>query len=369
MDPMGSWHDVQGNRTGPLRDTGIPEHVMNYAFMDMYDAIPCGKPYHNKLIYDATTLQERSAKRRNFYASMQYIKKYPTYHDMLGTLGISAGTFNEQVKPTIYALSHCMDYADENVRFWEWNHTELLQERVLWTNDGFPVEVDGSSDQFVAGQNHSGKYKTQVVKGDLAISLAGHPLHMNFGHFGTVHDDPLWELNPFRKCIRQWEYGLGDKAYVGCPEMLTEFKGANLSPDEKEFNICLQHYRGRNEHLVSELKQSRAALNVKWRGSYSLLKAVANISFNMMALTERMRGSRYHCYGSWPVCHDQHTTPHHTTPHRTTPHCTAPHCTTPHRTTPHRTAPHRTTPHRTTPHQTAPHRTTPKKKKKKNDVR
>ena len=199
MDPMGSWHDVQGNRTGPLRDTGIPEHVMNYAFMDMYDAIPCGKPYHNKLIYDATTLQERSAKRRNFYASMQYIKKYPTYHDMLGTLGISAGTFNEQVKPTIYALSHCMDYADENVRFWEWNHTELLQERVLWTNDGFPVEVDGSSDQFVAGQNHSGKYKTQVVKGDLAISLAGHPLHMNFGHFGTVHDDPLWSMG--LKCV------------------------------------------------------------------------------------------------------------------------------------------------------------------------
>ena len=207
-----------------------------------------------------------------------------------------------QVKPTIYALSHCMDYADENLRFWEYNHTEHFQERVLWTNDGLPVEVCGSNDQFVAGKNHSGKYKTQVVKGDLTISLVGHPLYLNFGHFGTIHDDPLWGLNPFRGMVRPWEYGLGDKAYVGCPEMLTEIKGPNLTGDAREWNTCLQHYRARNEHLVSELKNSRSALSSKWRNSYSLLKAVAKISFNMMALTERMRGPRYKCYGPWPVC-------------------------------------------------------------------
>ena len=36
----------------------------------------------------------------------------------------------------------------------------------------------------------------------------------------------------------------------------------------------IQHYRGRNEHLMAELKQSRAAINSRWRGSYSLLAAV-----------------------------------------------------------------------------------------------
>merc|ERR1711924_505235 len=124
----------------------------------------------------------------------------------------------------------------------------------------------------------------------------------NFGIHGTVHDDPMWKVNPFRKLLRPWEYGIGDKAYMGCPEILTEFKGSNLSPDQKEWNIGLQHVRGRNEHLVAEFKNSRDTLNGKWRSSYSLLKATAKISFNMMALTERMRGPRYKCYGPWPVC-------------------------------------------------------------------
>jgi hypothetical protein len=132
-DIMGSWHGVQGNRSGPRRDCGYDAHVMNYALMDMWDAVPSGNLYHKKLIYDAHTVAQRDAKRRNFYGAMQYIKKYPKYNEMEGTMGVSAGLFNEQIKPTIYALSHCMDYADENLRFWEYNHTEHLQVRVLWS--------------------------------------------------------------------------------------------------------------------------------------------------------------------------------------------------------------------------------------------
>jgi hypothetical protein len=105
QDVMGSWQGVQGNRSGPLRDTGIPQHVMNYSFMDMWDVIPSGNPYHSgKLIYDSNTAAQRDAKRRNFYGAMQFIHKYPTYTTMEGTMGISAGLFNEQVK--LLALSH-----------------------------------------------------------------------------------------------------------------------------------------------------------------------------------------------------------------------------------------------------------------------
>ena len=63
-------------------------------------------------------------------------------------------------------------------------------------------------------------------------------------------------------------------AYIGCPEILTEWKkpkGRSLSPDQKEWNLLLQFYRARNEHLIATLKQIRASLTQKWRGSYSML--------------------------------------------------------------------------------------------------
>ena len=39
------------------------------------------------------------------------------------------------------------------------------------------------------------------------------------------------------------KYGLGDKAYVGCPEYLTEIKGSNVSRSVMEYNLTIQHYR------------------------------------------------------------------------------------------------------------------------------
>ena len=86
---------------------------------------------------------------------------------------------------------------------------------------------------------------------------------------------------------------------MGCPEFLTEFKGSNLCPEKIEWNLMLQHYRGRNEHLISELKRSRATINTCWRGSYSLLTAITKIAAHMVGLQERMKGPRYDCFGPW----------------------------------------------------------------------
>ena len=74
--------------------------------------------------------------------------------------------------------------------------------------------------------------------------------------------------------IKPWEYGLGDKGYVGCPQIITEWKGDGLTRRQIEFNLTLQHYRGRVEHLISEMVQSRRALNTRWHGSFSLLAAI-----------------------------------------------------------------------------------------------
>ena len=48
-----------------------------------------------------------------------------------------------------------------------------------------------------------------------------------------------------RNLVRPREYGLGDKAYIGCPETLTELKkprGGSISYDQAEWNMLLQFY-------------------------------------------------------------------------------------------------------------------------------
>ena len=56
--------------------------------------------------------------------------------------------------------------------------------------------------------------------------------HLHYSHSG--------------RSIKPWEYWLGDKAYIGCPEFLTEFKkpiGGQLTAEQIEWNLLLQHYR------------------------------------------------------------------------------------------------------------------------------
>ena len=107
-----------------------------------------------------------------------------------------------------------------------------------------------------------------------------------------------------RRGTYAWEYWIGDKGYYGLPEVICEYKkrrGQGSLPEEhEEFNRLLQFYRGRNEHAVSELVQSRSTLNTRWRGSFALLAAIARLSAHLSGLQERMRGPRYDCYGPWP---------------------------------------------------------------------
>ena len=70
-------------------------------------------------------------------------------------------------------------------------------------------------------------------------------------------------------------------------------------------NLLLQFYRARNEHLIATLKQGRASLTQKWRGSYSMLRAIVDLSVQLEALQERMLGPRYDVLGPWPVCPSQ----------------------------------------------------------------
>ena len=68
-------------------------------------------------------------------------------------------------------------------------------------------------------------------------------------------------------------------------------------------DIILSH-KIRNEHQVSFVKDGRAALDTRWRGSYDGLCAVLRLVVHLCALEERMIGPRYDVFGPWPVCPD-----------------------------------------------------------------
>lgn len=258
-DPLGPWGGVQSFKKGIRKDTGLQPAVLNYAFMSLYDVIPCGE-VKGEPRYELKNDADLIARKRNFYAALSYIHKYPTYEDMEERIGVSSFTFSRQVLPALYAMRDHAYFMDINLRFWDYNHTADFQERVLWSVDGYPVEVCASSNRFVRKLTKSGKYKTHVIKGDMMVMIGpGFPINNTFGcmhtpclrppaaaarratpkqpdlnlasppsprrHPGTKHDSPMWMDNAARRrLLRTWEYGLGDKAYIGCPEILTEWK-------------------------------------------------------------------------------------------------------------------------------------------------
>ena len=295
------WRGVQGCHGNVHTDTGFEPYTVNYAFNYLCHWIPSGVDHRGCLVFDAD--KSLDTKQRNFYAMLQYIQHYPTGPRMKTDLGMSDFTFYQQVQPTLFCVAQHIDFLEWNLRLWDYNHTEHFPERVLQSYDGFPIEVCASSNKWVRRLSKSKKYGTHVVKADLGIMLAsGCPTDYSL-QLGVRNDARMhMEHKKRRARIYPWEYALGDKAYVGCPEFLTEFKGGNL-PDEKvQWNNMLQFYRGRNEHLVAEIKNGRKALCTRWRGSFLGLAAVLRIVVHLVTLQERMKGPRYDCFGPWPVC-------------------------------------------------------------------
>lgn len=140
------------------------------------------------------------------------------------------------------------------------------------------------------------------MKVDLGMCICGFPIDYSL-QLGVRNDARMWLQHLQRRArMYPWEYNLGDKMYDGCPEFLTEFKGRNITKQQRMWNNLLQFYRGRNEHLIATVKHGRAALSTKWRGSFGGLAAVLRIVMHMVSLQERMAGPRYDVYGPWPVC-------------------------------------------------------------------
>ena len=84
------------------------------------------------------------------------------------------------------------------------------------------------------------RYTEYVVKGEMVNTLCGFPIEHTGGHVAIRHDARMHKENEERRDrIKPWEWWLGDKAYVGCSEFLTEFKkpiGGQLTPEQVRFH-------------------------------------------------------------------------------------------------------------------------------------
>lgn len=303
------WTGINGwEGAGTKIACGFEQFTMNYAYDALFDYIPSGTERKNEkvVLFTSHGKEAHLAKMRNFHAALTFIQHYPPqYNETLKrTLGVSKGIFVQQVVPTIYSIADHVQFLDFQLRLWEWNHVEKFPQYVTHVPDGFPVKIWQPSNRFLASLFRSGKYKEYVAKGHLTIAIGpGFPIHYTGPHIGVRHDARIYQEDRFLQSrIKPWEYGLGDKAYVGEPQLITEWKGRNLTPQQREFNTTIQHYRGRVEHLISEVVDGRAALCTTWRGSFSLLAAIMKIVVHMVGLQERMKGPRYDVFGPWPVC-------------------------------------------------------------------
>ena len=343
---------VLGPRFKPLEETGYRDFTLGFAFNSLFDFIP-SRSDGAILYFDCEKGLHAENKLRNFTAALTYIKHYPACTQMDKVLGISDRLFYQQVMPTIFSMAEHINFLDPQIRLWEYNHCEHFHERVTSMCDGYPVVVSCSSrNRFVQRLLKSGKcvprrssarathattmsvcccwllicssypchhherlfllvvcirrYTEYVIKGEMVNTLCGFPFEHTGGHIAIRHDSRMHMENERRRAmIYPWEYWLGDKAYVGCPEFLTEFKkskNSQLTPEQIEWNLMLQHYRGRNEHLVRAVKGGRKTLCTKWAGSYASICAIMKVTAHLVGLQERMLGPRYDCYGPWPMC-------------------------------------------------------------------
>lgn len=140
-DPLGPWGSIKPFKKGIKRDTGMDPAAFNYAYMALHDVIPCGEISRGVPRYDPRNEADLEARRRNYYAALSYIHRYPKYEDMESTIGVSGYLFSTQVGPAIYNMREHAHFMDMGLRFWDYNHTADFQERILWSVDGWPAEV------------------------------------------------------------------------------------------------------------------------------------------------------------------------------------------------------------------------------------
>jgi hypothetical protein len=92
----------------------------------------------------------------------------------------------------------------------------------------------------------------------------GYFIHWS-GGIPRVNDSKMFELGPLLQQLQPWERGIGDKAYIKFPQLITPLKGVDLSDEEKFYNSIVSSVRSIVERAIGRLKKFRI-LSDPYRG-------------------------------------------------------------------------------------------------------
>jgi len=129
-------------------------------------------------------------------------------------------------------------------------------------------------------------------------SFEGHPLYFSGPHVGVMADIRIWRS--YKPQLQPGEQALGDKAYVGTPDVNAPVKkprGGELDEDSKNLNALHSWYRAGIEHVFGQIKRFNI-VGTRFRGqidkSWRFLKDVNSIIVAIIALQVAHRPLRVH---------------------------------------------------------------------------
>lgn len=133
----------------------------------------------------------------------------------------------------------------------------------------------------------------------IGITFTGVIVHYSGLHIGTMHDAPILRENPPQ--FEPWEWGIGDGAFIGNPNILVAFQnqeGKQLNDDQLHFNGWFNYWRGRVEHIIGEVK-NHDMLSGVFRGSFVLLHAATRLTVHLTNVKIKLNPPRYETVGPW----------------------------------------------------------------------
>jgi hypothetical protein len=140
--------------------------------------------------------------------------------------------------------------------------------------DTFPIKVQRPKDKDLRRATYSGKYKYHCFKVQTAVDHGGRPVYISGPHIGVRADVTLWKSHG--PVMGDGDFVLGDKAYVGCSDVIAPYKKSGsreLSQEKKDVNTVLSWFRVTIEHTFADIKKFNI-LGATFRGKVRCVMVV-----------------------------------------------------------------------------------------------
>ena len=223
---------------------------------------------------------------------------------------VTKPTFYNNIIPIIYLCAEHLDEIRWDDRLAFGNHHELADDFITFICDGFPQLVWNPVDPLMRSLLFvPDKYAAVVYKLHIAIDLVGNVVHFCGLHLGTTPDPLIWENTAASHPTERNEFGLGDLAYKGCDDIVTNFVAlAQYGPItalEDAYNKRMNKVRARVEHAVAEHVEGKQMFQGTYRGEPALLEASHLLYAHANRRARKFTGPKYPApsakYGPHPI--------------------------------------------------------------------